>query len=76
MRAYDAQLAQLQRNADAMITSARASMEHEFALIDRAHDIKAANRSKPRAIQSGPTIHDLCANNPLLRKLIRDMQGR
>lgn len=73
---YQRQLEQLQRNAAAMLERSQATMRAEFASIDRAHAIKAANRSTRPNIPAGPSIHDLCANNPLLRKLIRDMQGR
>lgn len=74
MNAYADQIAQLQRNADALIVRAKQDMAREFQLIDRATEIRTRNKSKPRAILAGPTIHDLCANNPALRKLIRDMQ--
>lgn len=71
---YQRQIEQLQRNADALIVRAKSELAHEFALIDRAAEIRARNKSKPRVVLAGPSIHDLCANNPALRKLIRDMQ--
>lgn len=74
MSAYADQIAQLQRNADALIVRAKQDMVREFALIDRAADIRARNKSKPHIALAAPSIHDLCANNPALRKLIRDMQ--
>jgi hypothetical protein len=71
---YQRQLEQLQRNAAALVEREQATMRAEFASIDRAAAIRASNHSKPRATLAPPTIHDLCANNPLMRKLIRDMQ--
>lgn len=74
MSDYADQIAQLQRNADALIQRAKSELAREFALIDRAHEIKARNRTSAPKTLAGPSIHDMCSNNPALRKLIRDMQ--
>lgn len=73
---YQRQLEQLQRNAAALVEREQATMRAEFASIDRAAAIRASNKSTRPNKLAPPTIHDMCANNPMLRKLIRDMQGR
>jgi hypothetical protein len=71
---YQRQLEQLQRNAAAIVEREQSRLRAEFAAIDKAHAIKASNRSTRPIALGAPTIHDLCANNPTLRKIIRDMQ--
>ena len=71
---YQRQLEQLQRNAAALVEREQATMRAEFASIDRAAAIRASNRSSVPNKLAPPTIHDMCSNNPMLRKLIRDMQ--
>jgi hypothetical protein len=71
---YQRQLEQLQRNAAALIEREQSRLRAEFAAIDKAHAIKASNRSTRPIALGAPTIHDLCANNPALRAIIRNMQ--
>jgi hypothetical protein len=71
---YQRQLEQLERNATALIERETARIHKEFVAIDKAAAIRAANHSKPTTVRAQASIHDLCVNNPALRKIIRDMQ--
>jgi hypothetical protein len=68
------QIARLSSNAASMLDAARSSLAREFASIDRAHDIRNSNKSTRKPTLSAPTLHDLAANNPLLRKMLLDLQ--
>jgi hypothetical protein len=78
MDTFDKDFALLAANADKLVADAKATMRTEFADIDRAllrTGVNGSGKQRPNKVVLGaPTVHDLAANNPLLRKLLRDLQ--
>jgi hypothetical protein len=70
---FELDIARLSSNAAAMIERERTRLASEFATIDRLQD--APKQRVERATRYvAATQHDLAQNNPLLRKLLRDLQ--
>jgi hypothetical protein len=75
---YQRQLEQLSKNAMEQARIEQARIARELRAIDRANEKRGCNGSgaaRPDKIHLAPlTLHDKAVNNPLLRKLLRDMQ--
>jgi Tfp pilus assembly protein PilN len=70
---FELDIARLSSNAAAILDRARTKLAREFATIDR---LQAAPKQRVQAATryQVATQHDLAQNNPLLRKLLRDLQ--